>query len=87
MASLDDDTEIVPDGLTIRRWRRRHGWSRRTFVARLRAHSEEVTGLPETIPRSLLQGVEDENERIPYGTLCLIASGLDCNPVEILLDP
>jgi hypothetical protein len=87
MAALDDDSPIVPDGLTIRRRRRRQGWSRRTFVARIRAHTEAVTGLPETIPRSLLQGVEDENEQIPYGTLCLIASGLDCNPVEILLDP
>lgn len=87
MAALDDDSPIVPDGLTIRRRRRRQGWSRRAFVARLRAHTEAITGLPQTIPRSLLQGVEDENERIPYGTLCLIASGLDCNPVEILLDP
>ena len=87
MAALDDDTPIVPDGLTIRRRRRRRGWSRRAFVARLRAYTEEVTGLPETIPRSLLQGIEEENEQIPYGTLCLIASGLDCNPVEILLSP
>jgi hypothetical protein len=87
VATFDDDAPVVPDGLTIRRRRRRMGCSRRDFVAHLRLRSEAVTGLPETIPRSLLQGIEDENEQVPYGTLCLIASGLDCNPVEILLEP
>jgi hypothetical protein len=56
-------------------------------VERLRAHTEATTGLPETIPRSLLQGIEEGDERVPYGVLCLIASGLDCNPVEILKQP
>jgi hypothetical protein len=32
----------------------------------------------------VLQHVEERNERVPYATLCLIALGLDCNPVELL---
>jgi hypothetical protein len=32
----------------------------------------------------VLQHVEEANERVPYATLCLIALGLDCNPVELL---
>ncbi len=34
----------------------------------------------------VLQGIEERGERVPYATLCLIAVGLDCNPVE-LVDP
>jgi hypothetical protein len=32
----------------------------------------------------VLQHVEEANERVSYATLCLIALGLDCNPVELL---
>ena len=81
---LEDDTPVVPDGLTIRRRRRRLGASRRDFVAMLAARSRELTGLPATLSRNVLQGIEETNERVPYATLCLIALGLDCNPVELL---
>lgn|GEM_PF-5519500 len=32
----------------------------------------------------MLQHVEEREERIPYATLCLIALGLDCNPMELV---
>ncbi len=86
-AAFDDDRRrVVPDGLTIRRRRRRRGWSRRDLVAAIARASESATGRPDTIPPSLLQGVEEENEPVAYAVLCLIAAGLDCTPVEILGD-
>ena len=56
----------------------------RDFVRMLAARSRERTGLRGALSRNLLQGIEETNERVPYGTLCLIALGLDCNPVELL---
>ena len=84
MADFEDQTPIVPDGLTIRRRRRRMGFSRRDFVQLLERRTKESTGVPETISRNVLQGIEETNERVPYATLCLIALGLDCNPIELL---
>lgn len=60
------------------------GVSRRDFVSLVEARAAEATGVPAGLSRSLLQGVEERCERVPYGTLCLIALGLDCNPVELL---
>jgi transcriptional regulator with XRE-family HTH domain len=86
MARFDDDARVRPDGLTIRRRRRRLGWSRGELVSAIGARSREATGIPETLTRNLLQGIEDANERVAYRTLCLIALGLDCNPVELVLE-
>ena len=86
MARFDDDAPVRPDGLSIRRRRRRLGWSRGELVTAIGARSREATGVPETLTRNLLQGIEEANERVAYRTLCLIALGLDCNPVELLLD-
>lgn len=85
MSEFDDEAAVLPDGMTIRRRRRRHGWSRRDFVAVIARASESATGIAETIPPSLLQGIEEENEAVSYSVLCLIAGGLDCNPVELVL--
>ncbi len=84
--SFDDASPITPDGVGIRRRRRRRGWSRRTFVAEIAEASFRESGLRETISPHLLEGIEETNERVPYGTLCRIAAGLDCNPVELLLE-
>ena len=73
-----------PDGLTIRRLRRGLGLSRAGLSAHIERRSFEATGRAETVSRNLLQHVEERGERIPYATLCLIALGLDCNPVELL---
>ena len=42
------------------------------------------TGIRKTITPNLLSGIEDHNEAIPYETLCLVADGLRCDPVDIL---
>lgn len=86
MGSFDDDAPVRPDGLTIRRLRRRLGWSRGELALAIERRSREATGRAESVSRNLLQGIEEGNERVPYETLCLISLGLDCNPVEILRD-
>ena len=87
MAAFDDDARIAPDGVRIRGLRRSRGWSRRDFVAAIAEASLRESGLRETVSQSLLEGVEEGNERIPYATLRRIAAGLDCNPVELVLGP
>ena len=86
MDAFDDDAPVRPDGLTIRRRRRRLGWSRGELAAAIERRSREATGRAVSVSRNVLQGVEEANERIPYATLCLISLGLDCNPVDILRD-
>ena len=75
---------MVPNGGEIRRMRRDRGWSRRAFVNAIARASLRESGLPSTITVNLLEHIEESNEPVPYTTLCLVASGLDCNPVEIL---
>jgi transcriptional regulator with XRE-family HTH domain len=82
--SFDDDSLVVPDGMAIRRLRRRRGWSRRDLVGAIAAAVERESGLRETISPNLLEGVEEANERIPFATLRRIATGLDVNPIELL---
>lgn len=86
MSGFDGDARVVPDGVQIRGLRREHGWSRRTLVARIAEASIRATGLRETISVSQLGGIEEVNEPIPYAMLCLVAAGLDRNPVELLLE-
>ncbi len=84
--AFDDERErVLPDGMTIRRRRRQRGWSRRDLVEAIARASEAASGLPDTISPSLLQAIEEENEAVAYRVVCLISSGLDCNPVELLL--
>lgn len=86
MGRFDDDASVRPDGLGIRRRRRHRGWSRTDLITAIGARSREATGVPETLTRNLLQGMEETNERVAYRTLCLVALGLDCNPVELVLE-
>jgi transcriptional regulator with XRE-family HTH domain len=82
----DDARPIRPDGLAIRRLRRDRGWSRRDLLEAIAAATERETGIRETISPNLLERIEEGVETIPYSTLCRIASGLDCEPVGLLLE-
>ena len=82
--TLDETESVRPDGLTVRRRRHDHGWSPRELVDAIAAACERATGIRQTITPNLLKGIEEHNEPIPYATLCLVADGLGCDPVEIL---
>lgn len=64
--------------------RRGLGLSRAGLSQRIERRSFEATGRVESVSRNVLQHVEEAGERVPYATLCLIALGLDCNPMELL---
>lgn len=82
---FDDAAPVFPDGLSIRRLRHDRGWSRRDLCTAIAHASRRATGIGEALSPNLIAGVEEHGETVSYTTLCLIASGLDCNPVEILL--
>ncbi len=86
-SGFDDEAPIVPDGMQIRRLRRALGWSRRKLVQHIAEASFRESGKRETITSNLLEGIEETNEPIAYSTLCLVATGLDRNPVELVLVP
>jgi transcriptional regulator with XRE-family HTH domain len=67
--------------------RRDRGWSRRDLLEAIAEAALRETGIRETLSPNLLEGIEEGNEAIPYSTLCRIASGLDCEPIELLLEP
>ena len=64
--------------------RRGLGLSRAGLSERIERRSVESTGRVETVTRNVLQHVEEAGVRVPYATVCLIALGLDCNPMELL---
>lgn len=78
-----DTRRVRPDGLAIRGRRHARGWSRRELCKAIQAAQIRATGVPESLTPNLLVGIEEHNEIIPFATLCLVAAGLDCNPVEI----
>jgi len=83
-----DDTEPVrPDGLSVRRRRHDRGWSARDLIDAITNACERATGNRQSITPNLLTAIEEHSESIPYATLCLIADGLDCDPVDILFNP
>jgi transcriptional regulator with XRE-family HTH domain len=84
---FEDRRPVRPDGLAIRRMRRDRGWSRRDLLEAIAEAALRETGIRETLSSNLLEGIEEGNEAIPYSTLCRIASGLDCEPVELLAEP
>ena len=81
---FDDASPVFPDGLSIRRMRHSRGWSRRDLCTAIAHASRRATGIGEAVSPNLIAGIEERGETVSYTTLCLIASGLDCNPVEIL---
>lgn len=82
----DDERLVRPDGLAIRGLRHERGWSPRELSQRIAEANEVATGLPAQIAPRVLTAVEERNAPVSYSTLCCIAAGLDCNPVEILLE-
>lgn len=83
----DEDARLVrPDGLAIRGLRHARGWSPRDLAAAISAAHEAATGLPARVAPRLLSAIEERNTLVAYETLCTIAAGLDCNPVEIVLE-
>lgn len=86
-SEYDDGRPIRPDGLAIRRLRRDRGWSRRDLLEAMGEASLRETGIRETISPNLLEAVEERNEAVPYSTLCQIASGLESEPIELVLGP
>jgi transcriptional regulator with XRE-family HTH domain len=84
--AFDDGRPIRPDGLAIRRMRRDRGWSRRDLLEAIAEATWRATGIRETISPNLLEQIEEGIETIPYSTLCRIASGFDCEPVELLAE-
>lgn len=85
MSVFDDDAPITPDGGRVRLLRHRRGWSRRELIEAVARASERATGLRETLSLNLLAGIEEANEPVPFATLRLVAAGLDCEPVELVL--
>lgn len=84
MSAFDDDTLVVPDGGRVRLLRHRRGWSRRALVHAIARASERASGVPTTLSMNQLEWIEEANEPVPYETLCRLASGLDCEPVELV---
>jgi transcriptional regulator with XRE-family HTH domain len=83
---FEDARPVRPDGPAIRRLRRDRGWSRRDLLEAIAEATRRESGVRETISPNLLEGVEEANEAISYSILCRIASGLDCEPIELLLE-
>lgn len=82
----DDDRLVRPDGLTVRRLRHQQSWSKHELSAAIAEANFVATGQRDSITPNLLQWIEEQNERIPFATLRLLACGLDCNPVDILAE-
>ena len=83
---FEDDSPVLPDGNAIRRLRHERGWPPRRLIEAVKAAQEAATGRLTKIAPDLLAGIEERNERVPYDTVCLIASAFDCEPVELVLD-
>ena len=84
--SSDDARRVRPDGLAIRGLRHQRGWSPRDLAEAITEANRAATGLPLRIAPRVLGSVEERNAVVSYETLCAIAAGLDCNPMEIVLE-
>ena len=85
MMRFGDGARVVPDGSGIRRRRRERGWSQRDLVRAICAAHERATGRSVGFNLNQLHHVEEENELVEYATLVLVAGGLDCDPVELVV--
>ena len=84
---FDDDSPVLPDGNAIRRLRHERGWPPKRLIDAVKAAQVTSTGsFAKKIAPDLLAGIEERNERVPYDTVCLIASAFDCEPVELVLE-
>ena len=82
----DDDRirPVIPAGLVVRRLRHERGWPPRELIFAIGEANYRASGQRETITPNVLSGIEERNEPIPYDTLCLVAAGLGCDPIDIL---
>ncbi len=74
---------VRPRGRAIRMRRTARGWSPRELAAAIVARSLRASGRPEAVAPSLLWSMEEREEPVPYRVLCLVAAGLDCDPVDL----
>lgn len=87
LGKQDEDARLVrPDGLAIRGLRHERGWSPRDLAAAIAEAEQTANGRGAIIAPRVLLAVEERNAPISYATLCLIAAGLDCNPVEVVIE-
>ena len=83
----DDDARLVrPDGVAIRGRRHARGWSPRELATAITEAHLTATGLPVRVAPRVLSAIEERNALVSFSTLRTIAAGLDCNPVEIVLE-
>jgi transcriptional regulator with XRE-family HTH domain len=87
VSAFDDDALVTPDGGRVRLLRHRRGWSRRELAEAIARASERESGTPARLTMNELEGIEETNERVPFATVRLLASGLDCEPVELVRPP
>ena len=80
----DDDHHVRPDGLTVRRLRHERGWSPRVLIDEIRRARYGASGLQETITPTLLAGIEERDEAVPYSTLCLVSGAFGCDPIDLV---
>lgn len=83
MADDYDARPVRPDGLAVRRIRHERGWGPRDLIDAIALASRRASGVARTITPNLLLGIEEHDEEVPYETLCLVAGGLDCDPIDI----
>lgn len=79
-----DESRVTPRGGVVRRLRHQRGWSARQLLEAVAAAQERATGLTRTLTPEQLAKIEDRDEPVPYETLCLLADGLDCDPIDLL---
>lgn len=82
--AFEDEDPVTPDGGTVRRMRRDRGWSRRTLARAIAEATERESGVRQTLTVNQIEWIEENSERVAYVTVCRLAAGLDCNPVELL---
>ena len=84
---MEDDEHsrhVTPAGLVVRRLRHERGWPPRALIESIGEASLRASGQRETITPHQLAGIEERNEPVSYDMLCLVAAGLDCDPIDIL---
>jgi transcriptional regulator with XRE-family HTH domain len=85
-ADHDGQQLVRPDGLSVRRRRHDKGWSPRELVAAIETASFDSSGLRRTLTPNQLKAIEEQEERIPYDELLLLADGLGCDPVDLIAE-
>src|SRR5678816_3622263 len=85
--SDEDDARLVrPVGLAVRSLRHARGWSPRDLATAITDAHLTATGLSIRVAPRVLNAIEERNALVSFETLRVIAAGLDCNPVELVLE-